>query len=482
MLRRTKIVATLGPATSSPTIIDQLLRAGLDVVRINLSHGASEDHLRQVSLVRERGAVFGREVGVLVDLQGPKIRVERFREGKVTLREGQSFTLNAECPADDGDIHGVGVTYKNLSSDVGCGDTLLLDDGFIELSVTEVRGPEVICCVKVGGRLSNGKGINRQGGGLSAPALTDKDRSDIRHCAELEADYMALSFVRRASDIHDARALLHDSGGRAAIVAKIERAEAMDVLDEIITAADGVMVARGDLGVEIGDAQLPPAQKKIIAMTRARNRVVITATQMLQSMVDSPLPTRAEVFDVAHAVADGTDAVMLSAETAIGRNPIKAVAAMNRICREAEKQPSARRSRHRLDERFDRIDEAIAMSTMYAANHLHATAIISLTESGSTALWMSRISSGIPIYALTRHERTRRKAMLVRGVYPIAFDPTTTNPLVVIREAIETLYKRALLRDEDLVIITKGDMSGVVGGTNLMKVVRVGQVLSQTED
>ena len=482
MLRRTKIVATLGPATDSPAIIDQLFRVGLDVVRINLSHGAPEDHLRHVHAVRERAAAFGREVGVLVDLQGPKIRVERFRDGAVTLREDQPFTLDVECAPDAGDIRRVGVTYKNLPTDVGCGDTLLLDDGLIELTVTEVRGPEVICRVRVGGRLSNGKGINRQGGGLTAPALTDKDRCDITHCAELEADYVALSFVRRASDIHDARALLHDAGGRAAIVAKIERAEAMDVLDEIITAADGVMVARGDLGVEIGDAQLPPAQKKIIAMTRARNRLVITATQMLQSMVDSPMPTRAEVFDVAHAVADGTDAVMLSAETAIGRNPVKAVAAMSRICREAEQQPSARRSRHRLDERFDRIDEAIAMSTMYAANHLHATAIISLTESGSTALWMSRISSGIPIYALTRHQRTRRRVTLVRGVYPIAFDPTANNPLLVIREAIETLYGCELLKDEDLVIITKGDMTGVVGGTNVMKVVRVGQVLSQAED
>ena len=474
MPRRTKIIATLGPATDHPDTLDELIRAGVDVVRINFSHGAPEEHQRRAELVRTRAQALGREVGVLVDLQGPKIRIGRFKGGPVQLNEGDSFTLDADCPLDEGDQERVGITFAQLAEDVERGDTLLLDDGRIVLWVDEVHGSRVICKVVIGGRLSDSKGINLQGGGLSAPALTSKDIKDIELAARLEADFVAVSFVRHAEDVEQARKLLRKAGGHGGIVAKIERAESLDNIEEIINVSHAIMVARGDLGVEIGDAELPAVQKRLIRLARAQNSVVITATQMMESMIENAIPTRAEVFDVANAVLDGTDAVMLSAETAMGKNPAKAVAAMDRICREAEKQPEARKSQHRLDTVFGRIDEAIAMSTMYTANHLNVDAIAALTESGSTVKWMSRISSSIPIYALTRHEATRRKVTLYRGVYPIAFDVASTDARVVNREAVEDLLKRGAVQDNDLVIVTKGDRSGVEGQTNLMKIMRVG--------
>lgn len=482
MLRRTKIVATLGPATDDPKVLDEMIQAGIDVVRVNFSHGSPEDHIRRAETVRNRARAHGRHVGVLADLQGPKIRIERFRDGKVFLEEGVTFILDANWPADQGNDERVGVTYKGLPADVTRGDTLLLDDGCIVLWVDRVEGAEIVCRVVNGGVLSNNKGINRQGGGLSAKALTDKDRADIKIAATMEADYVAVSFPRNAADIHEARELLRAAGGHGGIVAKIERAEAVAALDEIIAAADAVMIARGDLGVEIGDAELPAVQKRIIHQARSMDRVVITATQMMQSMVDSPIPTRAEVFDVANAVLDGTDAVMLSAETATGKNPAKAVAAMDRICRGAEKERVAKVSSHRINTQFRRIDEAVAMAAMYTANHLGVRAIAALTESGATPLWMSRISSGIPIYALTRHMETRRKVTLYRGVYPVSFDVTTTDHAQVNKEAIDELVRRGAVRDGDLVIITKGDLMGVHGGTNAMKIVRVGDmVVPKTE-
>ncbi len=474
MQRRTKIVATLGPATDDPEVLDGLIRAGVDVVRINFSHGTAAEHLARAEALRNRARAAGREVGVLVDLQGPKIRIERFKDGKIQLKEDDPFILDALCPSGAGTQERVGVTYKALPADVSCGDTLLLDDGHIVLRVQHVSGSEIACRVLVGGELSNSKGINRQGGGLSAQALTAKDRADIKVAAQLEADYLALSFVQVASGVQEARELLREAGGRGGIVAKIERAEAMEGIEAIIAAADAVMVARGDLGVEIGDAKLPAAQKHIISLARCRDRVAITATHMLQSMVESPIPTRAEVSDVANAVMDGTDAVLLTAETAVGKFPVKAVEAMDRICREAEKAPEARLSDHRLNTRFDRIDEAIAMSTMYAANHSGIKAIAALTESGSTVLWMSRISSAIPIYALTRHQDTRRKVTLYRGVYPVSFDVIGWDSLAANREVINELLRQGAVRADDLVIITKGDMDGVAGGTNVMKIVRVG--------
>ncbi len=474
MLRRTKIVATLGPATDDTKVLDEVIGAGVDVVRINLSHGTHEEHAQRAEWVRNRARATGRQVGLLADLQGPKIRIGRFRDGSVQLARGDLFTLDSALAIDAGDSSRVGVTFKSLPRDVSRGDTLLLDDGQIVLWVNEVAGTEVRCKVVVGGRLSSSKGLNKQGGGLSAPALTDKDRDDICFAAEIEADYIAVSFVRSAEEVNEARRLLREAGGKGGIVAKIERAEALDAIEEIIDASDAIMVARGDLGVEIGDAELPAVQKRLIKCAREMNCVVITATQMMQSMIDSPIPTRAEVFDVANAVLDGTDAVMLSAETASGRYPAKAVEAMDRVCREAEKQSEVRRSDHRLHSVFGRIDEAIAMATMYTGNHLGVAAIAALTESGATPKWMSRISSGIPIYALTPHVATRRKVTLFRGVYPISFDLRGTDTVRANREVVEELLRRGAIRTDDLVIITKGDFDGREGATNVMKIVRVG--------
>lgn len=477
MQRRTKILATLGPATDDPKMLDKVIEAGVDVVRINFSHGSPEEHIERAERVRNRARAHGRQVGVLCDLQGPKIRIDKFKDGKINLAEGDTFTLDAECPSDAGDQQRVGIAYKQLPDDVSRGDTLLLDDGRLVLWVDQVDGPRIICRVVVGGTLSDRKGINRQGGGLSAPALTEKDREDIKTAARMEADYLAVSFPRTAEDVNEARELFIAAGGKGGIVAKVERAEALDVVDEIIAASDVIMIARGDLGVEIGDAALPPVQKMLIRRAREMNRVVITATQMMESMIENQIPTRAEVFDVANAVLDGTDAVMLSAETATGKFPDKAIGAMHRICLEAEKQRIAMVSDHRIHSEFTHIDEAIAMAAMYTANHLKVKAIAALTESGSTTLWMSRISSGIPIYAMTRHVETRRKVTLYRGVYPVSFDVTATDHAEMNREAIDELRRRGAVRDGDLVIITKGDLLGILGGTNAMKIVKVGDMV-----
>ncbi len=474
MTRRTKIVATLGPATDSPETMQAIVRAGVDVVRVNFSHGEAADHQRRVQLVRDAAAKVGKDVGILGDLQGPKIRIEKFRDGKVTLQDGQRFILDAELADDAGTVETVGITYKALPQDVKTGDALVLGDGEIVLRVQDVQGVRITCSVENGGELSNHKGINRQGGGLSAEALTDKDRRDIQFAAQLGVDYLAVSFPRDAGDIERARKLLQAAGGKAGIIAKIERAEAIQTLDPIIRTSDAVMIARGDLAVEIGDAELPGIQKLIIHRARDLSRVVITATQMMESMIHSPVPTRAEVLDVANAVMDGTDAVMLSAETAAGKYPVKTVEAMSRVCTGAEKQRVMLRSGHRLDQRFERVDEAIAMAVMYTANHMDVKAIIALTESGSTALWMSRIRSGIPVFAMTRHEATRRRVTLYRGVYPVAFDVMHTNPDDVLRSAADELKKRAIVKDGDFVICTKGEFSGITGGTNSLKILRVG--------
>ncbi|HEX6927849.1 MAG TPA: pyruvate kinase, partial [Gammaproteobacteria bacterium] len=377
--------------------------------------------------------------------------------------------------ADAGDENSVGITYKELPRDVNAGDRLLLDDGLIVLVVESIAANRIHCRVESGGVLSNNKGLNRQGGGLSAPALTDKDRADIHVAAELGVDYVAISFPRDANDVQIARDLVWDAGSRAGIIAKIERTEAVDAIESIVEASDVVMIARGDLAVEIGDAELPGVQKRIIHVARDLNRVVITATQMMESMIQHPVPTRAEVLDVANAVMDGTDAVMLSAETAAGKYPVKVIEAMARVCVGAEKQRMTQRSRHRIDSRFERIDEAIAMAAMYTANHLGAKAIVALTESGSTALWMSRIRSGLPIYALTRHEATRRRVTLYRGVYAVPFDVLHAESSQVLADAIEVLLERDAVSRGDHVIITKGDFKGVAGGTNAMKIIRVGE-------
>ena len=450
------------------------------MVRLNLSHDRHDRHRERAMRLREAAQEVGRDVGVLIDLQGPKIRIGRFRDGPVELIPGASFAIDRSLALDAGDVAQVGTTYPDLADDLHPGDTLILDDGAIELWVEQVRDGRIDCKVVVGGPLSNNKGINKKGGGLSAPALTDKDKEDIRFAAEIDADYLAVSFVRNGDDVRLARELFYEAGGRGGIVAKVERAEALQGIDDIVNAADAVMVARGDLGVEIGDAELPAVQKRLISRTRALNAVAITATQMMQSMIHSPIPTRAEVFDVANAVLDGTDAVMLSAESSVGKYPVKVVEALDRICQEAEK--SVTRSGHRIDSVFGRVDEAIAMAAMYTANHLRVKAIAALTESGSTVKWMSRISSGIPIHAMTRFVATRRKVTLFRGVYPVSFDVASTDMHEINCEVIEELKRRGTVRDGDLVIITKGDRKGVEGQTNIMKIMRVGEHRQPDDD
>lgn len=473
--RRTKIVATLGPSTNSPEALDAIINAGVNVVRLNFSHGSIAEHLELAEAVRNRASAYGRHVGVLADMQGPKIRIARFTTGKVFLEEDAEFVLDAALGSDLGNSEQVGIDYKQLPLDVKRGDTLLLDDGRIVFWVKGIEDQRIICRVVVGGELSNNKGINRQGGGLSAAALTEKDKADIIIAAKMQADYVAISFPRSAEDINLARQLLRDAGGRGGIIAKIERAEALDVIDEIILASDGVMVARGDLGVEVGDAALPPIQKRVIQHARQLNRFVITATQMMESMITNAIPTRAEVFDIANAVLDGTDGVMLSGETAVGKHPVKVIEAVDRICLEAEQQREIRVSRHRMDSKFEKMDEAIAMGAMYMANHVDVKAIAALTETGSTPLCMSRISSGIPIFALTPHIETCQKVTLYRGVYPISFIVDHSDHASLNKEAINELQSRGVVREGDLVIITTGDLE-VKGSTNTLKLVRVGEM------
>lgn len=476
-IRRTKIVATLGPATDNPEVLRELIKTGVDVVRLNFSHGSADDHRQRAELVRTVAAECGRSVAILGDLQGPKIRIARFKEGKVSLGVGDSFTLDAGLDTEAGDRQQVGIDYKALPQDCCPDDLLLLDDGRIQLQVVSIKEKRIECRVKVGGVLSNNKGINRQGGGLSAPALTEKDRADIVTAAQIGVDYVAVSFPREAADMDQARQLLVQAGSEAGLVAKIERAEAVSdeqTLDDIIRASDAVMVARGDLGVEIGDAELVGVQKRIIHRARVLNRAVITATQMMETMITSPMPTRAEVMDVANAVLDGTDAVMLSAETATGQYPVQTVEAMVRVILGAERERSIQKSSHRLNEGFNRIDESIAMATMYTANHLGSVkAIICMTESGAAPLQMSRISSGIPIYACSRHPQTQRRMALYRGVITVALRDTGANSDEQDwRRALSMLREQTVVAGGDTVIITQGD-EHIPGGTNTMKIVAV---------
>jgi len=476
MLRRTKIVATLGPATDAPGMLEDVIRRGADVVRVNFSHGTAGDHRKRVEAVRRAASAVGKHVAVLGDLQGPKIRIEGFASGVALLTEGEPFALDPGIGAKDGTDRAVGMTYPDLATDVAPGDELILGDGQIELRVVGIEGSRVQCVVITGGELSDHKGINRRGGGLSAKALTDKDREDVLLAAELDVDYLAVSFVRQASDVVEARALLTAAGSDARVVAKIERSEAIPVLGEIIKASDAVMVARGDLGVEVGYAQLTGLQKQILHMARSLDRVTITATQMMESMIHSPVPTRAEVSDVANAVLDGSDAVMLSGESAVGKYPGRAVEAMAEVIEGAETYQLARtRGRDRIEGRVAEFAQAIAHAVMFTANHMDVEAIVALTESGSTPLYMSRIRSDIPIFAFTRHERTQRRVALYRGVYPIPFDIVHTEPAKLYRAISKELLDRGHVGLGDELILTLGELSGVSGGTNTMKLLTVEQ-------
>ncbi|HTL75916.1 MAG TPA: pyruvate kinase [Casimicrobiaceae bacterium] len=471
MPRSTKIVATLGPACSKPEVLQRMLAAGVDVVRLNFSHGSAADHVERAKRVREVARAQGREVAIMADLQGPKIRIGRFAEGKVELVPGARFILDAECEL--GDATRVGLDYKELVHDVGPGSMLLLDDGLIKLEVETVDGPRIVTRVLLGGVLSNNKGINRMGGGLTAPALTPKDMEDMKTAALLEADYLAVSFPKSKEDMYMARQLMRAAGGRAMLIAKIERAEAIPALDEIIDSSDGIMVARGDLAVEVGNAAVPGLQKRMLRAAREHNKLTITATQMMESMIHNPVPTRAEVSDVANAVLDGTDAVMLSAETAAGRFPVETVETMAQICLEAEKSDPVQLDRDFMDRTFTRIDQSIAMATLFTGYHLRVKAIASLTESGSTALWMSRHNCGCPIFAITPKLETQRRMALLRNVTSLFLEQSDDRD-EVLRAAEELLLAQSYVQRGDLIVLTIGEPMGKSGGTNTMKIVRVG--------
>ena len=472
-MRSTKIVATLGPASSDPVVLARMMRAGVDVVRLNFSHGTSADHEARAELVRETCRRIGRTVGIMADLQGPKIRVGKFKDGKVSLKPGDPFILDASCGMGDGTR--AGLDYKELPRDVKPGDVLLLDDGKIVLDVKDVRGNEIHTVTRHGGALSNNKGINRQGGGLTAPALTPKDIEDIRTAARLKVDYLAVSFPKSAADMYMAKELLRAGGGHGLLIAKIERAEAIPALEEIMRACDGIMVARGDLAVEVGDAAVPALQKRMIRQARELNKLTITATQMMESMIASPVPTRAEVSDVANAVLDGTDAVMLSAESASGQYPVETVEAMNRICVEAEKSQAVTLDKEFLDRVFQRVDQSIAMAALFTAFHLKVKAIAALTESGSTALWMSRLEFGVPIYALTSQTSTRYRTTLFRGVFPLIVRYIGHDREELLQEAESVLVKNGAVKEGDIIVVTFGEPIGTSGGTNTMKILRVGE-------
>jgi pyruvate kinase len=479
MPRATKIVATLGPASSTPDVLERMLRAGVDVVRLNFSHGKAQDHIDRAQLVREAAARVGKVVAIMADLQGPKIRVGKFAEGKVMLEPGQPFILDASR-TEPGDIHGVGLDYKELPRDVKPGDTLLLNDGLIVMTVSAVKGDAVHTVVKLGGELSNNKGINKQGGGLTAPALTAKDMEDIKTAASFQCDYIAVSFPKNATDMEMARQLCNVAGEpwrhRPALIAKIERTEAIPNLEAILKASDGIMVARGDLAVEVGNAAVPALQKRMIKLAREMDKVVITATQMMESMIVNPVPTRAEVSDVANAVLDGTDAVMLSAETAAGKYPVETVEQMANIAQEAEHADEVSLDADFINKRFERIDQSIAMGALFTAHHLGCKAIIALTESGSTAQWMSRHKINVPIFGLTAQPITQRKMALYRNVHPLLVQSYKDRD-EALANAEKLLVERGLVRPGDTYAITCGEPMGSPGGTNMLKVCEVGSTL-----
>ncbi len=473
MPRHTKIVATLGPASNTPEVLERMLQAGVDVVRMNFSHGTAADHSARAEKVRDVAMRTRRPVGILADLQGPKIRIGKFAEGKITLENGAAFILDATCAV--GDNNRVGLDYKDLTRDVKPGDVLLLDDGRIKLDVSHVRGTEIHTRVRVGGPLSNNKGINRQGGGLSAPALTAKDMEDIRTAAQIGVDFLAVSFPKSAADMYMARQLMRAAGGKALLIAKIERTEAVANLVEILDASDGIMVARGDLAVEVGDAAVPALQKRMLRAARERNKLTITATQMMESMILNPVPTRAEVSDVANAVLDGTDAVMLSAETAAGQFPVEVVEAMSRVCLEAEKSAEVTLDRDFLNRVFTQIDQSIAMAAIWTAYHLKVKAIAALTQSGSTALWMSRVNGGLPIYALTPEPSARDQMTLFREVYPLLMPQPHHDRDQLLWDAEQVLLDQGVVERGDLLVFTVGEPIGFSGGTNTLKIVKVGE-------
>jgi pyruvate kinase len=475
MQRATKIVATIGPASSPPEVLEQLIQAGVDVMRLNFSHGKAADHINLAAMVREVAKRAGKEVAIMADLQGPKIRVGKFEGNRTQLIAGQKFVLDAAW-TELGNNERVGLDYKELPRDVKPGDLLLLNDGLITLSVDSVRGEAVHTTVMAAGELSNNKGINKAGGGLTAPALTAKDMDDIKTAMSFQAEYLAVSFPKNATDMEMARQLANVAGEawrhRPQLIAKIERSEAIPALEEILKASDGIMVARGDLAVEVGAATVPALQKRMIRLAREMDRLVITATQMMESMIVNPVPTRAEVSDVANAVLDGSDAVMLSAETATGRYPVETVQIMSTICVEAERAEEISFDAAFTDKKFARIDQSIAMGALFTAYHLGCKAILALTESGSTALWMSRHKIHVPIFGMTSQLTSQRRMALYRNVRPMLM-PNFADRDEALANAEALLVANGVLVSGDTYAITCGEPMGHPGGTNMLKVCRV---------
>lgn len=450
-----------------------MLNAGVNVVRVNFSHAdASVIHL--IALVRKIADELNHPLAVMADLQGPKIRIGRFKDKSVTLIDGQAFII--DCINTDlmGDVNEVSVAYPNLVNELAVGDHLLLNDGLIELEVTKINTPKIHCTVIEGGILTDLKGLNRKGGGLAARTLTDKDKRDLITAAKAEVDYISLSFVKDAQDIHNTRMLLEELGAKkTTIIAKIERTEALSNLTDIIQAADAIMVARGDLGVEVGAAEVPAIQKHIIEQTRLLDKIVITATQMMESMITNPQPTRAEVSDVANAILDGTDAVMLSAETASGLFPVKVISMVNKICLSAEKHASFFYHSEPGACHYQRADQAIAMATMHAANHFPIQAIIALTESGDTALWMSRQHSTVPIFAVSANKRTVNRLSLANNIFPVLLDFHQFKSKDMNQLIIDELVQLKLIEKRGFVLLTRGRTIGVPGGTNCMEIIPI---------
>ena len=468
---KTKVIATLGPASSDPAVLGAMIDSGLDVVRLNFSHGERADHLARMELVRRIADERGRNVAVLADLQGPKIRVGVVDEQGIRLEAGDDCVLRSGAErAPDKEIP---IVYEHLASDVKPGDTILLDDGSIALRVRSVSGDEVYCEVVDGGVVRSRKGVNLPGVAVSAASLTSKDRADLAIAVEAGVDYLALSFVRRAEDVLEAKQAIAERGGQVPVVAKLERPEAIDHLDDILDATDAVMVARGDLGVELPVERVPPLQKEIIARSNSLGVPVITATQMLESMVSNPRPTRAEASDVANAIFDGTDAVMLSAETAMGAYPVEAVRMMGRIAREAEATPHLSHPPPPVGGGLD-VAATVCRAAVQAATDLSAKAVVAFTESGATARYVSRFRPRMPIIGMTPYEPTRRRMALFWGVEAPPVLERVGDLEAMIAEGDRCLLEECFTVPGDLVVIVAGTPGGQ-GPTNRVIVHEVGQ-------
>ncbi|MEG3938493.1 MULTISPECIES: pyruvate kinase [unclassified Microcoleus] len=476
-LRRTKIVATIGPATSNPQVLRNLIEAGATTLRLNFSHGTEEDHQRSIRLIRQTSFELNQPVAILQDLQGPKIRLGRFETGSIVVKNGDSFILTSRPVVGTELISSV--TYETLASEVPEGATILLDDGKVEMRVEKVDrgGGELFCRVVVGGPLSNNKGVNFPGVYLSIKALTDKDRKDLMFGLDQGVDWVALSFVRNPQDMLEIKELIASAGKQVPVIAKIEKHEAIEQMEEILALCNGVMVARGDLGVELPAEDVPILQKRLIATSNRMGIPVITATQMLDSMVNNPRPTRAEISDVANAILDGTDAVMLSNETAVGNFPVEAVATMARIAIRIEREEIKRNIRN-VEDVGRSIPNGISQAVSQISEQLNAAAIMTLTKTGSTARNVSKFRPKTPILAVTPHVDVARQLQLVWGVKPLlVLDLPSTGQ--TFQSAITVAQEKELLSDGDLVVMTAGTLQGVAGSTDLIKVEVVTAVLGR---